>query len=266
MFYISHQMYYLNQAILLSSVKYRRQAFKDEANYPSLYKHISWSSAKNLRALVQNQLQTNYEILQHLINFVPTVPTTAAGANYSQSFDWWGSTSMLLTQIYNLSDFLLDGYREELDITEDRIKMAKENEIEVMTSEYEELQSSFEQTRSRIVEPFDLIMQSQLASGKTFVLLQISISIGIPNFSNYFVHVIGEDGVQRQSIFRVAKDCLVRLAEKFKDFGSLIALCEKQGDEARLREYTQRFKLEGFAQHLFEWYFAHGTHCYFTPL
>lgn len=51
---------------------------------------------------------------------------------------------------------------------------------------------------------------------------------------------------------------LFALAEKYEDFDTLIGLCDKLDDKARLDRYIEEFKGSNFTEHLCKWYMKEG--------
>jgi len=64
---------------------------------------------------------------------------------------------------------------------------------------------------------------------------------------------------RKQPIQSLAKELLIKLAEKHLDFDVLIDTCEHDNDEIRLREYMRLYCHHGFTSHLFQYYLARGT-------
>jgi len=48
------------------------------------------------------------------------------------------------------------------------------------------------------------------------------------------------------------------LAEKYRDLGMLVRICEETGDQERLAGYVERFREQGFSRELFSWYLGQG--------
>jgi len=63
---------------------------------------------------------------------------------------------------------------------------------------------------------------------------------------------------RKQPIQSLAKELLIKLAEKHLDFDVLIDTCEHDNDEIRLREYMRLYCHHGFTSHLFQYYLARG--------
>jgi hypothetical protein len=203
----------------------------DERTYPLAYSTLSWTASTRVRALTLKQIRITTDLIKQLLAFAPS-PTLTANAG----FDWWNSVGMLLTQLYNLSDSLLDGYREELDIR--RLGAGAETEADAS------LRQAFLGARASALEPFRLVMNNQLAADASE---EESMSI-----------VAGGTG-RKQSLHRLAKGHLLKLAEKHMAFEVLIGICEDQGDRVRLEEYMRRYRTSGFVQQLFQWYLTNGN-------
>lgn len=210
----------------------------DERTYPLVYSTLSWTASARVRALTLKQIRITTDLIKQLLAFAPS-PTLTANAG----FDWWNSVGMLLTQLYNLSDSLLDGYREELDIR--RLSAGAETEADAS------LRQAFLGARASALEPFRLVMTNQLAADDSE---EESMSI-----------VAGGTG-RKQSLHRLAKGHLLKLAEKHMAVDVLIGICEDQGDRVRLEEYMRRYRTSGFVQQLFQWYLTNGNRSFTTRL
>ena len=210
----------------------------DERTYPLVYSTLSWTASARVRALTLKQIRITTDLIKQLLAFAPS-PTLTANAG----FDWWNSVGMLLTQLYNLSDSLLDGYREELDIR--RLSAGAETEADAS------LRQAFLGARASALDPFRLVMTNQLAADDSE---EESMSI-----------VAGGTG-RKQSLHRLAKGHLLKLAEKHMAFEVLIGICEDQGDRVRLEEYMRRYRTSGFVQQLFQWYLTNGNRSSTTRL
>lgn len=220
-----------------------------ERNYPYNCRCPSWVASARVRALTLEQIRITTSLIRQLLDHAPS-PSFSSG---SMGFDWRNSAAMLLTQLYNLGDSLLDGYREEIDI---RISTQSDE----MQSDDSTLRHAFLDARARVVEPFRTVMDNQLADGNLFSKFITYVFLLV-----VLLRIDGEDkpsivasAVRKHSLHRLAKGHLLKLAEKHMDFDVLIEVCETQGDEASLREYMRRYRSQGFAQHLFQWYLANG--------
>jgi hypothetical protein len=205
----------------------------EERTYPLLYGTLSWTASARVRAWTLKQIRITTDLIKQLLAFAPSPTLTT-----STGFDWWNSVGMLLTQLYHLSDSLLDGYREELDIR--RSFATTEGE---QAADYATLHQAFLAARASALEPYRLVMANQLAAEEA---------------EEENLSIVGPASSRKQSLHRLAKGHLLKLAEKHMDFDVLIGICESQGDRVRLAEYMRRYRTNGFAQDLFQWYLANG--------
>lgn len=134
-----------------------RQNMGSERTYPFLYTCLSWIASARVRALTLKQIRITTDILKQLLAFAPAPSVSATGSG----FDWFNSVGTLLTQLYNLSDSLLDGYREEIDVR--RLSGGSDTD----ESSEEALRQAFLDARTSVVEPFRLVMTSQHTGGMT---------------------------------------------------------------------------------------------------
>lgn len=144
----SHPSY---QAILLAAPKCR-QNMGPERTYPQLYASLSWVASARVRELSFKQIQITTDLIKQLLAFAPS-PSFAADSG----FDWSESVGMLLMQLYHISNSLLDGYREEMDVRRLSGDHTKADD--------DELRQKFFDARASVMEPFRLVLTSQITGG-----------------------------------------------------------------------------------------------------
>lgn len=231
-----------------------RQGNEYTRDYPTAYLMVSWTASEKIRALVRKQHATTTELMNslcvhYLANPIPPLPPPAFGsaeaaqlavaqtATYAlKTFGLHGTITMILSQLHSLTDLLLDGYSEELHILHRHAETRMGAAAELEDDERDRLTALREQYEALKV---DAIRPFRLASSA-----EAGTSSGNADWDELVL-----TGVQYA----------LRLAEQYKEFNTLVEICDQYGNDERLHEYMARFQADGFANTLFKWYLANGA-------
>ena len=222
-------------------------------NYPLSYLSVVWTASDKIRALVRKQHATTTEVMHslcvhYLANPIPPLPAPAFGSAEAaqlavaqispyalKTFGLHGTITMTLSQLNSLTDLLLDGYSEELYI------LTRYAESRAATGELEE------EERNKIAA-----MRDQFDSLKIDAIRPFRLANNNPD-----AMAVGSNADWDELVLTGVQYAL-RLGEQYKEFNTLVEICDQYDNNERLHEYMARFQADGFANTLFKWYLSNG--------